>query len=446
MAVLETLDSAVTDLLGQWNVYSTALATLLVALVTYHMVLSGRDPDVHPLLLARQTVPSTVRNPGESPVYRAHGAPHGMPLATGLGVRDPDAPKWSRGRDGDLRDVWRQAVASPAVRGRFLTVHGSQNVVEHKLDDLTRQINIVGRHLVDAGATKVAIYLPNSVELLVALFACSFYTSLTPLLVPFDASNDELVSMLDASAADAIITAPGTFTLEAVVKALPSLRQIIWVVDPGNRHMDWDTAPDSVASSSVKSDTWHDIVANSHALIGTELPPLDPNSQPHDVVTFCRTKAAKGVEVVSFSHANIVAGMAGQISAIPTRERLGHVDLFLPALSLTDIYTLVTTLVAIYSNASVALNSVAGPTVDLELACQGVAPTVIVASSKALAKVHAESMSKLGSPLAKWSHRMATSSLDSEGIFPSTNILSGCAAAARPIPPSRHSFSATCAS
>lgn len=134
MGVLESVDSGITGLFGQWNGYSTGLVTLLVAIISYR-VMTSREPDVHPLLLARQSVPSRVRNEGESAVYRSQGAPHGMPLNSGLNVKDAGAPKWSRGRDGDLRDVWRKFVSGGegSSKNRLLTVLGSENVIDHKL-------------------------------------------------------------------------------------------------------------------------------------------------------------------------------------------------------------------------------------------------------------------------------------------------------------------------
>lgn len=138
MGFFDSIDSGLTSLLGQWNVYSTGLVTIVVILVTVQLV-SAREPDIHPMLLARQSAPSTVRQEGESAVYRSQAAPHGMPLNSGLNVKDPGASKWSRGRDGDLRDVWRRAATGGenGAKGRVLTVWGSQRVVEHKLGRLT---------------------------------------------------------------------------------------------------------------------------------------------------------------------------------------------------------------------------------------------------------------------------------------------------------------------
>ena len=133
MSIFESLDNAVTGLFGSWNIYSTGLATALVTLVTYRIA-TIREPDVHPMLLARQSVPSTVRHEGESAVYRAQAAPHSMPLNGGLNVKNPDAAKWSRGRDGDLRDIWRKVAlgGDEGAKGKLLTALGAQKVVEHK--------------------------------------------------------------------------------------------------------------------------------------------------------------------------------------------------------------------------------------------------------------------------------------------------------------------------
>lgn len=135
--MLGQLDQAISSLIGQWNSYSTAIVTVMVAAITY-AIMNRVDSDIHPMLLARQAQGSPVRNEGESPVYRGNSAPHGMPLNSGLNVKPPGAPKWSQGRDGDLRDVWRRVISgAPAEegrsgKGRILTVHGRENVIEHK--------------------------------------------------------------------------------------------------------------------------------------------------------------------------------------------------------------------------------------------------------------------------------------------------------------------------
>jgi hypothetical protein len=134
------LDETVTSVLRQWDLYTTGLFVLLITVFIYTVV-SARDPDAHPMLLARQAQASPVRKEGESAVFRSHSAPHGIPLNSGLNIKDPGDSKWSRGRDGDLRDVWRRVVAGGLDRegketgeiGKILTVLGSENIIEHNL-------------------------------------------------------------------------------------------------------------------------------------------------------------------------------------------------------------------------------------------------------------------------------------------------------------------------
>lgn len=433
MGVFDSIDAGITSLFAGWNVYSTGLLTLLLILVSYR-VIATREPDVHPMLLARQAVSSSVRNEGESPIYRSQGAPHGMPLNAGLNVKDAGAGKWSRGRNGDLRDVWRKAArgGDDGAKGRLLTVFGKNNVTDHNMDDVTRQINLIGQHIAEQGGIRVAIYLPNSVELLAALFACSFYSNLTTILIPFDVADDELVSMLRRSAADTLVTAPGAFPFDAVIKAYPSLRQLIWVTDEGSSHMDWNEVPEGTGGS-INVATWQDIIRDSPAEAGTQLPVSEAESIPSDVVTFWQTRPGQMEEMVRFSQANLVSAISAQIAAIPTKERVNPADLFLPIVPLSNVHTLVLTLAALYSNASVALNSVAGQAPDLVLATQGVAPTIIVASPQTLLKAHGDSTSRLGSALAKASHALSTRSLTQEGIHSKSNFLSGFASGANPV-------------
>lgn len=138
--LLLKLDQTVTGVLSEWDIYTTSLAAGILSFVLYQ-VISSRDPDAHPLLLSRQAQGSPVRNEGESAIFRAPSAPHGLPLNTGLGVKDKEDSKWSRGRDGDLRDVWKRVTTGEldregketGVRGQIITVFGIENIVVHDL-------------------------------------------------------------------------------------------------------------------------------------------------------------------------------------------------------------------------------------------------------------------------------------------------------------------------
>ena len=175
--IAERLDSAIAEFFSSWNIWSTVLALALAAFLLYP-VLTGQDPDTHPFLLARQAQIAPIRHPGESAVYRAIDIPHGYPLRAGLGVKDPGTPKWSSGRAGDLRDIWRTAVRGAVneegnptgQKGKILTVLGREKVIEHSLDDLTLGINVIGQYVKRNNGQAVAVCLSNSVELLSVIF------------------------------------------------------------------------------------------------------------------------------------------------------------------------------------------------------------------------------------------------------------------------------------
>lgn len=134
------LDETVTGVLGQWDIYTTTIAAALIGIFAYQ-VFTTRDPDAHPMLLARQAQASPVRQEGQSSVFRSHAAPHGMPLNAGLNVKDPGDSKWARGRDGDLRDIWRKTITGPVDQegkptgnlGEISTVLGTENIITHEL-------------------------------------------------------------------------------------------------------------------------------------------------------------------------------------------------------------------------------------------------------------------------------------------------------------------------
>lgn len=93
-------------------------------------------------------------------------------------MKDPGAPKWTSGRDGDLRDIWQQAAKGPITSdgtkpgetGKLLTVLGTEELITHDWDRLTKDLHGIGNHLRNHGGKRVAIYLPNSVEMVVTLF------------------------------------------------------------------------------------------------------------------------------------------------------------------------------------------------------------------------------------------------------------------------------------
>lgn len=178
---LQSLDARIATVLSDWSITTTLLALAIAAFLLYPILFSD-EPDTHPLLLARQGTASAVRNKGESAVYRSPEVPHGYPLKTGLNVKDAGAPRWASGKDGDIRDIWREVQrggqngsdGKETPKGVIMTILGKEEIVEHGIEDLSKEIGIIGRHLKQSGVKKVAIYLPNSVEYLTTVFGKSW--------------------------------------------------------------------------------------------------------------------------------------------------------------------------------------------------------------------------------------------------------------------------------
>lgn len=117
-----------------------------------------------------------------------------------------------------------------------------------------------------------------------------------------------------------------------------------------------------------------------------------------------------------------MAAVAAQLSALHQRHRLNNNDLFLPADALTSSPTLVLTLAALYSNVSIALNSVAGPEVELPLAATGIRPTFIAASAESASNLHTTMKAKVTGTAKKWALSSQMSALKA-GVMPSKGLL-----------------------
>ena len=108
---------------------------------------------------------------------------------------------------------------------------------------------------------------------------------------------------------------------------------------------------------------------------------------------------------------NIVAAISGQINSLPRNHRLDEQDLVLSLESLTLMFPLTITLAALYSHASVAFNSSAGPTADFDLAFLGVKPTIVIASAETIARAHAHKFAANQGFFQKIHHSRQASSL-----------------------------------
>ncbi|KAF2845122.1 hypothetical protein T440DRAFT_493638 [Plenodomus tracheiphilus IPT5] len=430
--LLDQLDAAISDLLAAWNGYSTLLACSILAFLAL-VIYDNADADTHPLLLARQAQASYVRQPGESAVFRSPETPHGYPLRTGLAVRPPGAPMYSAGKDGDLRDIWKRVTGEiPLEKGaassgtaKLMTVMGKDGVSEHRIEDITKEITIIGSHLKDHAAKRVAVYLPNSVEFLAALFAGAFY-GFTPILIPYNQPHPTLVELLVSTGADTLIAAAGSVPLAQVGKGASGLRQIIWTVEKTSRHMDWSEVPEGIGGK-IDVSVWHELV-QEHKASAIQLP--ENKGKAQSVAFLWQEAPGKPAEMVDFTQQNLTAAVGALITSLPSAHRLNASDSFLPADAFTNSYSLCLTLAALFSHATVIINSVAGPGVDLTLASRSIAPTVTVISAETAAKLHSTTTSSITSGPKKLAHYFESRMLTA-GRLPTDSLLSNLSAPTR---------------
>ncbi|KAF1997022.1 hypothetical protein P154DRAFT_471764 [Amniculicola lignicola CBS 123094] len=423
--IVEQLDNKIAGLLAGWNIYSTVLLVGIIGFIGY-VVYDTQDADTHPLLLARQAQASYVRQPGESAIYRSPETPHGYPLRTGLGVKPPGTPMYSAGRDGDLRDIWRRVTGEIPLEknvqssgtAKLMTIFGKEGVKEHDIADITKEITIIGKHLKDHGAKRVAIYLPNSVEFLAALFAGAFY-GFSPILIPYNQPHATLIDLLNATGADSLIAQAGSLPLADVGKGVARLRQVIWTVEETSRHMDWNEIPEGIGGK-IDVSVWHQLVQDHKATPGT-LP--ENRGEAANVVFLWQEAVGKGAEIVEFTQHNLSAAIGALISALPAAQRFTPSDTFLPADAFTQSYCLALTLAALFAHSTVTINSVAGPGVDLSLAARKVAPTIMVASAESAIKLHNTTTVTITSSLKKLAHYLETTILTA-GRMPTDSFFS----------------------
>lgn len=332
---------------------------------------------------------------------------------------------YSSGRDGDLRDIWRRVTgeipleknASSSGTAKILTVFGKEEITDHSISDVTKEIAVIGKYLKDHGATRVAVYLPNSLEFLAALFAGAFY-GFTPVLIPYNQPHKTLVELLNQTKVDSLIAEAGSLPLADVGKSVRGLRQVIWTVEKTSRHMDWNEVPEGIGGK-IDVSVWHQIIQDHKASAATL--PANEGAAPN-VVFLWQEAVGKPAEVVEFTQLNLVAAIGSLISALPGPHRFNASDSFLPADSFTNSYCLSLTLAALFLHSTVIINSVAGPGVDLTLATRLIAPTVVVVSAETAAKLHSNTTTTVTGTLAKIAHGLETRMLTA-GRLPTDTLL-----------------------
>ncbi|KAF3906578.1 hypothetical protein ABW20_dc0108215 [Dactylellina cionopaga] len=180
------------------------------------------------------------------------------------------------------------------------------------------------------------------------------------------------------------------------LKSVSLLKHVILVVEEGSRHLDF--ADDPTAKVSLKE--WHDIAANGTKGVRPETIDI---SQPHMLVLSKNLKLQK-MEVIPYTHTNIVAAVSAQATTLPPRDQFKPTDVFTPASTLADQFTRIITYTAMLSGCTVIVNAVTPPSGTLHSSCANAVPSVIVIPGETLYSVFTTSKPAQVELFHEWMH------------------------------------------
>jgi hypothetical protein len=129
--------------------------------------------------------------------------------------------------------------------------------------------------------------------------ACSFY-GLIPILVPFNQDHDVVCKLLEQTQAQSVVATAGSLPLAGLTESVSSLRQVIWVTDPANKHMDWQGAPEKETGGKLNVSVWDNLVTEAPST-SSELPKNDESVVPGNLIFLWQKGTNSSAEVVEFT-------------------------------------------------------------------------------------------------------------------------------------------------
>lgn len=90
-----------------------------------------------------------------------------------------------------------------------------------------------------------------------------------------------------------MIAEAGSLDLSLITEDNKQLSLVLWVAKYGNRHMDWNEAPDNV-KGNLKVAVWHELVEEFKDLASYEVPEYDPKTETPAVTTVWPSSSQSG--------------------------------------------------------------------------------------------------------------------------------------------------------
>lgn len=219
--------------------------------------------------------------------------------------------------------------------------------------------------------------------------------------------------------------------LKDISAANKSIKNIIWVSKAGGQHMDWTGK--SPQGFSVTS--WKALVDQNKPTTNSEVLPLDKDAQVPPVSIFTQTSTTS-YDVVKYTSENLISATAALLATLPRNHKLSTSDTVLSTLSFTSSYPLAWALAALYSNATLAINSVAGDHVPLDAAVSLARPSILITSAATITDYLKHPRTIHPSGLAKYTgtRSLRAGNLPSSRGQPSSTMLSNLRALFIPQP------------
>jgi hypothetical protein len=150
---------------------------------------------------------------------------------------------------------------------------------------------------------RYSVCLPVAVAVVCLLImpdsATAFY-GITPILLPCNLPVEVLIQILQKTKPDFLIAAAGGLSLTEVVRFYGGLKQVIWVVEEGSRHMDWNEVPEGIGGQAGVG-VWHEIVEEKRANVGSAVPDNAEGDTLKNLVSIWQGEKNSVGEVVEFT-------------------------------------------------------------------------------------------------------------------------------------------------
>lgn len=97
-----------------------------------------------------------------------------------------------------------------------------------------------------------------------------------------------------------MVATAGSLPLAGLTESVSSLRHVVWVTDPANKHMDWQGAPDNETRGKLEVNVWDNLVTEASST-SSELPKNDESVVPGNLIFLWQTSTDSPAEVVEFT-------------------------------------------------------------------------------------------------------------------------------------------------